>query len=99
MACILRVSSPVEMDKVELSFRRACGRLPTITASDRMTHIHEVRIDMVLRLLDVGKRLTRIAPEEDGSKKQRPPSRVAVFTIDCATVWSGVCTYTAWRYG
>jgi len=28
--------------------------------------------------------------------KQRPPLRVAVFTIDCATVWSGVCTYTAW---
>jgi hypothetical protein len=53
-----------------------------------MTQIHDVRIDMVLRLLDVGKRLTRIAPEEDGSKKQRPPSRVAVFTIDCATVCS-----------
>src|SRR6266849_9650160 len=43
---------------------------------------------MVLRFLDVGKQFARIATEEDGSKKQRPPSRVAVFTIDCATVCS-----------
>ena len=29
-----------------------------------------------------------VATEEDGSKEQRPPSRVAVFTIDCVTVCS-----------
>ena len=61
-----------------------------------MMQIHDIRLDMVVRFVDVGKRCARIAPEEDGSKEQRPPLRVAVFTIDCATVWSGVYTYTAW---
>jgi hypothetical protein len=53
-----------------------------------MTQIHDIRLDMVLRFVDVGKRFARIGSEEDGSKEQRPPSRVAVFTIDCATVCS-----------
>ena len=35
---------------------------------------------------------TQIATGEDGSKEQRPPSRVAVFTIDYSTVCS-VCMH------
>ena len=34
---------------------------------------HAIRLDMVVRFLDVGKRLTRIGPEEDGSKSNGHP--------------------------
>jgi hypothetical protein len=47
--------------KGPLSLRRACGRSPTIMASDRMTHIHDSRFDIVLRFVDVGKRCARQA--------------------------------------
>ena len=47
--------------KGPLRLRRACGRSPTITASDRMTPIHDSRIDMVVRFLDVRKRCARKA--------------------------------------
>jgi len=72
-----------------LSLRRACGRSPMIMASDRMTHIHDSRLDMVVRFVDVGKQLAQKAL--GGRRITRATATlegVAVFTIDCATVYS-----------
>ena len=49
------------MGKGPLRLRRACGRSPTLTVSARMTHIHDSRIDMVVRFVDVRKRCARKA--------------------------------------